>query len=119
MHASLRTLFAAAVLFAVAFPSASPASESIAKQTGKACTACHDKPGSKLLTDPGKYYETLHTLAGYDTLQATFGRCTACHARKPGSKQLTRKGREFSALVKDMPALGEWLRANHPAPQGK
>ena len=115
MHVPVRTLLAAAVLFAVALPITAPASEQIAKDTGKACTACHDKPGSKLLTDPGKYYETMHTLAGYDTLQATFGRCTACHARKPGSKQLTRKGREFSTMVKDMPALGEWLRANHPA----
>ncbi len=119
MNASPRTALALSLLVALAVTGVAVASEPIAKDTGKACTACHDKPGSKLLTDPGKYYETMHTLAGYDTLQATFGRCTACHARKPGSKQLTRKGREFSGLVKDMPALGEWLRANHPAPQGK
>ena len=65
------------------------------KQEGLSCTVCHDKPGSKLLTDQGKYYETMRTLAGFDELKATFGACTSCHVTKPGSKKLTAKGKEF------------------------
>lgn len=116
----LNRSFPALVLLGLALAvSASLASEQIAKDTGRSCTSCHDKPGSRLLTDAGKYYETMHSLAGYDTLRTTFGRCTSCHVRKPGSRKLTRRGQEYAALVKDMPALGEWIRTNHPAPPAK
>ena len=50
--------------------------EKVGKQEGLSCTACHDKPGSKLLTDQGKYYETMRTLAGFEDLKATFGACS-------------------------------------------
>jgi hypothetical protein len=37
-----------------------------AKKEGKACTFCHIKPGSKELTDAGKYYKAHdHSLEGY------------------------------------------------------
>lgn len=95
------------------------ASEKIATETGKACTACHDKPGSKLLTDSGKYYEAMKSLDGYDAVKESFGRCTACHDRKPGSKKLTRKGKDFAGLVMDMPGLAKWMNEGHPAPAAK
>lgn len=98
---------------------AGTASEKIATDTGKSCTSCHDKPGSKLLTDTGKYYETLRTLDGYDRVKESFGRCTACHVRRPGSTKLTAKGRQFAGLVKDMPGLYQWMREGHPTPPGK
>jgi hypothetical protein len=95
------------------------ASEKIATATGKSCTSCHDKPGSKLLTDSGKYYETMRSMAGYDSLKASFGGCTTCHDRKPGSKKLTKKGQDFAGLVKDMPGLNQWMREGHPTPAAK
>ena len=36
-----------------------------AKKTGKSCTFCHVKYGSKDLTDAGKYYKDKGTLDGY------------------------------------------------------
>lgn len=36
-----------------------------AKKTGKSCTFCHVKYGSKDLTDAGKYYKEKGTLEGY------------------------------------------------------
>ena len=36
-----------------------------AKKTGKSCTFCHVKYGSKALTDAGKYYKDKGTLEGY------------------------------------------------------
>lgn len=92
------------------------ASEKLATDTGKSCVSCHDKPGSKLLTDQGVYFEAMHTLDGYDQVKASFGKCTSCHVRKPGSKKLTKKGQQMAGMVKDMSALREWLQMNHPAP---
>jgi cytochrome c553 len=92
------------------------ASNAIAKQQGLACTACHDKPGSKLLTDRGKYFEAMGTLDGYDQL-ADFARCTSCHVKKPGSTKLTKQGQRFAEVVKDMAGLRKWLAENHPAKQ--
>ncbi len=37
-----------------------------AKKTGKSCTFCHTKYGSKDLTDAGKYYKDKGTLDGYE-----------------------------------------------------
>lgn len=89
-------------------------SEKVARQEGLSCTVCHDKPGSKLLTDQGKYYETMRTLAGFGDLEATFGACTSCHVTKPGSKKLTTKGKEFRDLVQDMEGLEAWMKEHHP-----
>ena len=36
-----------------------------AKKTGKSCTFCHVKYGSKDLTEAGKYYKDKGTLEGY------------------------------------------------------
>jgi hypothetical protein len=36
-----------------------------AKKTGKSCTFCHVKYGSKDLTEAGKYYKEKGTLEGY------------------------------------------------------
>jgi len=91
------------------------ASNQIARSEGLACTVCHDKPGSKLLTDPGKYYEQMRSLNGYREVNAVFGSCTGCHVKKPGSKQLTRTGQQFAAVVHDMPGLRIFLAQNHPS----
>jgi hypothetical protein len=91
------------------------ASNAIAKQEAVACTTCHDKPGSKLLTSKGKYYELKRTLEGHDQLIAAFGPCTNCHVRRPGSAKLTREGRQLRDLGKDMAGLERWLVAGHTA----
>ena len=112
----------ALALLAIAFllPAApAVATDAMAKSTSLACTACHDKPGSKLLTSKGKYFETMGTLEGFDALQVAFQDCTACHVAKPGSAKLTAKGKEFAGLVKDMKGLAEWLKSAHPAPPAK
>lgn len=115
----LRLLAGLGLAGSVLIAGAALSSERIAKETGRSCTACHDKPGSKLLTDVGKYYETTHTLDGYDSLKQSFGRCTTCHVRKPGSTKLTKKGKQFAELVKDMDSLRQWLKEGHPTPAEK
>jgi hypothetical protein len=90
------------------------ASEEIAKAENARCTACHDKPGSKLLTDKGKYFETVRSLEGFNELEAEFGRCTHCHVRKPGSDKLTREGKKLAEVVNDMTELKAWLEKKHP-----
>jgi cytochrome c2 len=107
-------LVAAATITAVVATNAS-ASEELGKRENLSCTACHDKPGSKLLTDKGKYYELRRTTEGFDDLKATFGKCTACHDTKPGSLELTAKGEQFRAMVADMDGLAEWTKQHHPA----
>ena len=91
------------------------ASNEIAKKEGLACTSCHDKPGSRLLTDRGKYYEVFASLEGLNELETAFGRCTSCHARKPGSLKLTRLGKRYQELAYDMAGLKEILMAPHPS----
>jgi formate-dependent nitrite reductase cytochrome c552 subunit len=90
------------------------ATEAYAKKENLTCTACHDKPGSKLLTDKGKYYELMHTLSGFDDVKAAFGQCTTCHVRKPGSKRLTATGRNYKKLIHDMKGLRDFLNSMHP-----
>ncbi|HBL29770.1 MAG TPA: hypothetical protein DD490_23285, partial [Acidobacteria bacterium] len=51
------------------------ASNQIAEDTGLTCTVCHDKPGSRRLTDKGKYFEATRTLDGYEQL-TDFASCT-------------------------------------------
>lgn len=109
-------VLAVALLVPVA---ATRASDSIGKETGAACTACHDKPGSKRLTDRGKYFELMQSFDGYDQLRTSFGRCTSCHVRNPGSKKLTRRGQQLAEQAKDMHELREWIRAGHPTPPAK
>jgi hypothetical protein len=95
-------------------PGPAEASKEIAEKTELACTACHDKPGSKLLTDQGKYYEAMGSLEGYDTVMQVFGSCTHCHVRQPGSQKLTPAGRKFSEMMQGMSAFQDWVRAAHP-----
>ena len=91
------------------------ATEGIAKeQGGMKCTACHDKAGSKLLTDQGKFYETMGTVDGYSDIKGTFGRCTTCHVNKPGSTKLTKQGKKLTSVIADMDELREWLSKEHP-----
>jgi cytochrome c553 len=105
-------LLAAAGLLVSAAPTR--ASEKLAADTGLKCTSCHDKPGSKLLTDRGKFFEMRRSIEGFDAIRSSFGRCTSCHARTPGSARLTKKGRQMSEMVKDMAELQQWLKENHP-----
>lgn len=119
MHSHLRILAGLALAAAVLVAGAGMASERIAKDTGKTCTSCHDKPGSKLLTDRGKYFESMKTLEGYDTIKGSFERCTTCHVRRPGSMKLTERGRQFAGFVKDMAGLNQWMREGHPMPAAK
>lgn len=95
------------------------ASNQIAEREGLRCTVCHTRPGSKKLTDRGKYYEKLRTLDGYDEVIAAFSECTACHVNKPGSKKLTDRGRAFSFAVRDMEGLRLWLLQSHPLLRGE
>jgi len=95
------------------------ASNQIAKRENLDCTVCHDKPGSKLLTDGGKYYEEMRTLHGYDEVVSAFSQCTSCHVKKPGSKELTERGERYSWVVKDMEGLRQWLKENHPPLRGE
>ncbi|MGE5233930.1 MAG: hypothetical protein ACM3OB_07450 [Acidobacteriota bacterium] len=108
--AILIALVGVAALFATSLA----ASNTVAKKEGLACTVCHDKPGSKLLTDKGKYYESAGTLAGYDKVAAAFGNCTYCHDRRPGSKKLTARGEELRSSIKDMKALRDYVLSAHP-----
>lgn len=95
------------------------ASKQIAEREDLQCTVCHARPGSKRLTDRGKYYEKLRTLDGYDEVIAAFSECTACHVNKPGSKKLTDRGRAFQFAVRDMEGLRLWLRESHPLLRGE
>ena len=79
-----------------------------------ACTVCHDKPGSKLLTDKGKYYEATGSFEGYDEVKTAFASCTECHVKRPGSAEMTEKGKKFSELVEDMDGLRQWVEKEHP-----
>lgn len=105
-----------AVLFAALLTTPSAlASDAIAKAEGDlTCTVCHDKPGSKLYTDKGKYYELTGSLEGYDAIIAVFQKCTTCHVRKPGSKKLTPEGRRFARVMDDMNDLRSWVLSSHP-----
>lgn len=108
-------LTALVLVAAVPMATAAVASEKLAKDTGKSCTECHDKPGSKLLTDSGKYFETTRSFEGYDRLRESFGRCTACHVRRPGSKKLTKKGQQFAEFARDMAGVRKAMAEGHPA----
>jgi hypothetical protein len=88
-------------------------SNEIAKKEGVSCTKCHDKPGSKLLTDRGKYYELKKSLEGFDELKNNFGRCTSCHVRKPGSLKLTDRGKRYRWIFNDMEGIKDWLMKLH------
>ena len=88
------------------------------EEPGTVCTTCHDKPGSKLLTDQGMYYELTRNLDDYEKIESAFGRCTHCHSRKPGSKELTDKGKAMLEAVGDMEELRVWVRESHPAELG-
>ena len=97
----MKTLVRIAVpLFAVLLLGGSwlMATNEIATQTDLKCTQCHDKAGSKLLTDRGIYYEATGSLEGFDELTKTFGNCTKCHVRKPGSTKLTKTGTTLGTL---------------------
>ena len=102
-----------ALVLTAAAPTA--ASNTIAKETGQACTVCHDKPGSRLLTSEGKFFEVTRSLDGYEEFTASYGSCTNCHLRKPGSQKLTKEGRLMLDLGKDMEALKKWVLEMHPA----
>lgn len=111
-----------AAAFALALIASLPvsANEAIAKaEGGMTCTVCHDKPGSKLLTDKGKFYESTRSLEGYQEVLAAFRSCTTCHVKKPGSKKLTQQGKAFARGVGGMAALREWALAAHPAAKEK
>ena len=111
------TLFTLVLAFAFALLATSLpvlATPEMADAEAMKCTVCHDKPGSKLMTDQGKYYELMGTMDGFDEIEQAFTECTACHVKKPGSKKLTRQGKKFYSSVKDMEGLRDWLDTNHP-----
>ena len=105
-------LAALALVYLASGPPAQ-ASNQIAKKEGLACTVCHDKPGSKRLTNQGLYYQQIGSLDGYDKF-AAFGDCASCHDTRTLSKKLTPTGRRFLSVVKDMKGLRLWLQQNHP-----
>jgi hypothetical protein len=105
-----------AVVALIAQVQTAGATKAIGNQEGMECTSCHDKPGSKLMTDQGKYYELMGSLDGYDQLETDFGKCTTCHVRKPGSDKLTKTGKKYQSLTEDMDGLKDWLMEPHPTP---
>ncbi len=105
-----------AVVALIAQVQTAAATKAISQQEGMVCTSCHDKPGSKLMTDQGKYYELMGSLEGYDLLESDFGKCTTCHVRKPGSTKLTKTGKKYQSLTEDMDGLRDWLMQPHPTP---
>lgn len=104
------------VALATLVPQPAGASKAIAQQEDLACTSCHDKPGSKLLTDKGVYYESMGSLEGYELLESKFERCTTCHSKKPGSSKLTDTGMKYKFVADDMDDLRIWLMDQHPTP---
>ncbi len=108
-----RTIIGSLAL-ALLLAGASFATEQLADSEQLACTACHDKPGSKRLTNEGKYFELMRSMDGYADLEASFGNCTFCHRRKPGSKKLTPAGKGFANTLGNMEELVEWVRTRHP-----
>lgn len=114
----MKRLVFAALIAAVALSWATGAwsSPALGKQMSLTCTICHDKPGSRLLTDRGKYFEVMRTLDGYDDVIADFGACTSCHVKKPGSHKLTRQGQELARVIRNMKDLAEWMKVRHPQP---
>ena len=103
-------------LLLLGFSQPASATKTLAEQEDANCTACHDKPGSKLLTDKGKYYESVRSLDGFDEIRGTFGQCTRCHNSKPGSPDLTGDGKKIRSVANDMEELKAWVLSQHPAP---
>ena len=93
------------------------ATDELAEENDLKCTACHDKAGSKRLTDKGLYFEATGSLDGYDKLNESFGKCTTCHVRKPGSKKLTKTGKQMAEVVSTMTELRGWLEEGHELPK--
>ncbi len=116
MRTNKMLMIAAGILVLVAYGPSLHASEEIGEAEDLVCTSCHDKPGSKLLTGKGKYYEVMRTIDGYEEVTRVFGPCTNCHRRKPGSKKLTSVGRRFGEIVGGMEGLKELLLMEHPKP---
>jgi len=114
MFKTIILIVVAATLVVLMAASPTAASNAIAKQHDEVCTTCHDKPGSKLLTDEGKYFELTRTLEGYSELEAEFGRCTSCHVRKPGNAKLTKTGRRYQRLMSDMEGIRDFVLDRHP-----
>jgi cytochrome c553 len=102
-------------LLAAASPQPAAATEKLGQDLKVSCAACHDKPGSKLLTDQGKYFELMRSFDGFAEVRATMGSCTTCHVRKPGSQKLTAKGKQFRDTVHTMPGLRDFVMKSHPA----
>lgn len=120
MKSFLRLALPALVLGLLAFAAVLTASEAMASEEiaeaegGLACTVCHDKPGSKLYTDKGKFYEATGSLEGFDEVIGAFRACTTCHVKKPGSDKFTPQGRRFVGVMQDMTELRDWAMKAHP-----
>ncbi len=90
------------------------ATEEIADSEKLECAVCHEPPDSELLTDRGKYYELMRSLEGFESVIEKFESCSYCHAREPGSDELTRDGVRFDWMMRDMKGLRAWLDEYHP-----
>ena len=53
-------------------------------------------------------------LEGFAEISSSFGKCTACHVRKPGSTKLTRQGKRFQWMIEDMEGLRDLVLSEHP-----
>ncbi len=114
MNPTRNLTLAVAAVVALLLSGGAFATEELAATEDLVCTVCHDKPGSKRLTDKGKYFELMRSLDGYADVEASFGKCTFCHRRKPGSKKLTKAGKGFANALGNMEALVEWVQDLHP-----
>lgn len=102
MKAAMRWIVPGLALMLLIAVSPARATETMAESEGLKCTTCHDKPGSRLLTSKGKYYELRGSFDGYDEVIKKYKKCTKCHAQYPGSQKLTKKGEKFKAQGKTM-----------------
>ena len=94
-----------------------PASEETAAEEELECSICHQDSEGSILTDPGRYYELMETLEGFDQVTDTFGSCIYCHVPEAGSADLTPEGQTFRWMMEDMKGLRAWLDENHPRPE--
>ena len=90
------------------------ATEKIGQDERMACTDCHRGKRAKRLNDLGMYYEVTRTVEGFDELNERFSRCTTCHRRRAGSKDLTATGRKYRWFFEDMEGIREWVMEQHP-----
>lgn len=113
-HRSKPSWLLIAIPLLTTLPGVAVATEEFAQAESLDCSHCHVDSEPTRLTDPGRYYQFMETLDGYDKVLERFGRCTFCHVDEAGSLEMTNDGRRFRWMMADMKGLQAWLEAEHP-----